>query len=166
MIPRGIRCICQNPLTELCGKQRVRIYHLWLKKKDQDLVQLKSDIVEFAKSLGFKSVGVTKIDRRFVSVEVDDELIYDTMIILGYEMPQDVVHNYPTPKHDTAAYYGYSHCARYVHDIADFIRSRGHDCRARSWEGFIKYSVHAVNAGLGNFFSTYGICHTLKWAPV
>lgn len=128
-------------------------------KKDQDLVQLKSDIVEFAKSLGFKSVGVTKIDRRFVSVEVDDELIYDTMIILGYEMPQDVVHNYPTPKHDTAAYYGYSHCARYVHDIADFIRSRGHDCRARSWEGFIKYSVHAVNAGLGNF-STYGICHT------
>lgn len=92
-------------------------------------------------------------------MEVDDELIYDTMIILGYEMPHTVVHNYPEPKHDTAAYYGYSHCARYVHDVADFIRAKGYDCRARSWEGFIKYSVHAVNAGMGNF-STYGICHT------
>ncbi len=129
------------------------------KEKEQDLNSLKADIVTYAKSLGFVSIGVTKIDRRFISVEVDDELIYDTMIILGYEMPHTVVHNYPEPKHDTAAYYGYSHCARYVHDVADFIRAKGYDCRARSWEGFIKYSVHAVNAGMGNF-STYGICHT------
>ena len=128
-------------------------------KKETDLVKLKSEIIDYAKSLGFVSIGVTKIDRRFVSVEVDDDLIYDTMIIMGYEMPYDVVHNYPNPKHDTPAYYGYSHCARYVHDVADFIRAKGHDCRARSWEGFIKYSVHAVNAGMGNF-STFGICHT------
>lgn len=124
-----------------------------------DEVTLKKEVVDYAKSLGFVSVGVTNIDRRFISAEVDDEMIFDTILILGYEMPHEVLHRYPKPKHDTAAYYGYSHCAAYVHPVADFIRSKGYDCRARSWEGFIKYSVHAVNAGLGNF-STYGIVHT------
>jgi len=120
---------------------------------------LKDAIKTFAKSLGFVSVGVTKIDRRYVSVEVDDEIIFDTVILLGYEMPHEVLYRYPKPKHDTAAYYGYAHCAANVHQVADYIRDQGYDCRARSWEGFIKYSVHAVNAGLGNF-STYGIVHT------
>lgn len=129
------------------------------KEKLSDLSRLKEDIVKYAKSLGFVSVGVTKIDRRFISVEVDDEMVFDTIILLGYEMPHDVVYRYPKPEKDTAAYYGYAHCAANVHPVADFIRSKGHDCRARSWEGFIKYSVHAVNAGLGNF-STYGIVHT------
>lgn len=128
-------------------------------KKEADLSKLKSDIMDFARSLGFVSLGVTKIDRRFIAIDVDDEMIFDTMLIMGYEMPIDVVHRYPNPQHDTAAYYGYSHCAKYVHEVADFIRSKGYDCRARSWEGFIKYSVHAVNAGMGNF-STYGITHT------
>ena len=121
--------------------------------------KLKDAIIKYANDLGFVSVGVTKIDRRFVSVEADDALIFDTIILLGYEMPHDVLKRYPKPKHDTAAYYGYAHCAANVHKVADFIRSQGYDCRARSWEGFIKYSVHAVNAGLGNF-STYGIVHT------
>ncbi len=129
------------------------------KERQPDLVKLKSDIITYAKSLGFVSIGVTKIDRRYVAIDVDDALIFDTMIIMGYEMPKEVVQRYPNPQHDTAAYYGYSHCARYVHDVADYIRSQGYDCRARDWEGFIKYSVHAVNAGMGNF-STYGICHT------
>lgn len=128
-------------------------------EKTLNEVELKDAIKAYAKSLGFVSVGVTKIDRRFISVEVDDDMIFDTIVLLGYEMPHDVVHRYPEPKHDTAAYYGYAHCAAYVHDVADFVRSKGYDCRARSWEGFIKYSVHAVNAGLGNF-STYGIVHT------
>lgn len=128
-------------------------------KKENDLVKLKKEIVEYAKSLGFASVGITKIDRRFVAIDVDDELIFDTIMIMGYEIPKEVLQRYPKPVHDLAAYYGYSHCAANVHKVADFIRSKGHDCRARSWEGFIKYSVHAVNAGMGNF-STYGICHT------
>lgn len=128
-------------------------------QKETDLVKLKAEIFEYAKSLGFASVGVTKVDRRFISVEIDDDIIYDTILILGYEIPHGVLHNYPNPKHDTAAYYGYSHCAQYVHDVADFIRAKGHDCRARSWEGFIKYPIHAVNAGMGNF-STFGLNHT------
>ena len=128
-------------------------------KKEADLVKLKKELVEYAKSLGFASVGITKIDRRFISVEVDDEMIFDTIMIMGYEIPREVLQRYPTPTGDIASYYGYSHCADNVHKVADFIRSKGYDCRARSWEGFIKYSVHAVNAGMGNF-STYGINHT------
>jgi len=128
-------------------------------EKLMDELELKDAIKSYANSLGFVSVGVTKIDRRFISVEVDDEIIFDTIILLGYEMPHEVLHRYPEPAHDTAAYYGYAHCAAHVHEVADFIRSKGYDCRARSWEGFIKYSVHGVNAGLGNF-STYGIIHT------
>lgn len=120
---------------------------------------LKDKIIKYAKALGFKSIGVTKIDRRFVSISCDDELIFDTIIIFGYEIPKEIIDRYPEPKHSTAAYYGYSHCAKYVHNIADFIRENGYDCRARCWEGFIKYPIHAINAGMGNF-STYGICHT------
>lgn len=142
-------------LSEARGEQVPKVHP----EKLVDERKLKEEIVAYAKSLGFVSVGVTKIDRRFISVEVDDEIIFDTIILLGYEMPHDVLHRYPKPEHDTAAYYGYAHCAAYVHPVADFIRSKGYDCRARSWEGFIKYSVHAVNAGLGNF-STYGIVHT------
>lgn len=128
-------------------------------RKKTDLEALKREIFGYAKSLGFVSMGVTKLDRRFSSIEVDDDLPFDNLILLGYEMPKEVVRRYPNPMHDTAAYYGYSKCAEFVHPVADFIRSQGYDCRARDWEGFIKYSPHAVNAGMGNF-STYGICHT------
>lgn len=142
-------------LKEARGEELPPVNH----KKTMDVHDLKSAIKAYAESVGFVSIGVTKVDRRFISVEVDDEIIFDTVILLGYEMPHEVVHRYPKPEHDTAAYYGYAHCAAHVHEVADFIRAQGYDCRARSWEGFIKYSVHAVNAGLGNF-STYGIVHT------
>ncbi len=139
--------------------------------KTKNPEQLKQSIIDFAKSLGFKSIGVTKVDRRFIAVEVDDHIIFDTIIILGYEVPKEIVQRYPEPKHDTAAYFGYYSCAKHIHTVADYIRSEGYDCRARSWEGFIKYPVHAVNAGMGNM-STYGICHTpeigtrLKYASI
>lgn len=127
--------------------------------KNTDLKKLKQDIIDLAKSFGFVSIGVTKVDRRFISAETDDEIAFDTMIILGYEIPKEIMQRYPEPKHATAAYYGYTHCAKYVNQVADFIREQGYDCRARCWEGFIKYPIHAVNAGMGNF-TTYGICHT------
>lgn len=139
--------------------------------KSMDPARLKDAIVEFAKGLGFASIGVTKVDRRFVSINVDDAIVFDTIVILGYEIPREVLQRYPNPEHDTAAYYGYSHCAKHIHQVADFVRAQGYDCRARCWEGFIKYPVHAVNAGMGNF-STYGICHTpqvgtrLKYASI
>ncbi len=134
-------------------------------------VELKEEILKYARGLGFKSIGVTKVDRRHIAAQVDDDIIFDTIIIVGYEVPKEIVHRYPNPKHDTAAYYGYYKCADNIHKVADFIRGHGYDCRARSWEGFIKYPVHAVNAGMGNM-TTYGICHTpemgtrLKYASI
>jgi len=127
--------------------------------KEQDLNKLKSEIIEYANELGFASVGVTKVDFRYVSEGVDDQIIFDTMILLGYEMPHEVMENYPTPKGELGAFGAYAGCARNVHKVADFIRSKGHDCRSRDWGGGIKYSPHAVNAGLGNY-STYGVCVT------
>ncbi|WFD11949.1 hypothetical protein [Tepidibacter hydrothermalis] len=129
------------------------------KQKEKDLLKLKKEIFEYAKSLGFASAGVTKIDRRYVSMGVDDEIIFDTIILLGYEIPEDVMGNYPNPKGELGAFGAYTGCARNVHKVADFIRSKGYDCRARGWDGSIKYSPHAVNAGLGNY-STYGVCVT------
>ena len=129
------------------------------KEKEKDLLKLKKEIFEYAKSLGFVSVGVTKVDRRYVSMGVDDEIIFDTIILLGYEMPKDVLEHYPNPKGELGAFGAYTGCARNVHNVADFIRLKGYDCRARGWDGAIKYSPHAVNAGLGNY-STYGVCVT------
>ncbi|WP_141228319.1 hypothetical protein [Anaeromicrobium sediminis] len=128
-------------------------------EKEKDLFKLKKEIFEYAKSLGFASVGVTKVDRRYVSMGVDDEVIFDTMILLGYEMPKDVMEHYPNPKGELGAFGAYTGCARNVHKVADFIRLKGYDCRARGWDGSIKYPPHAVNAGLGNY-STYGVCVT------
>jgi len=127
--------------------------------KELNLEKLKADMKEYANGLGFASVGVTKVDKRYVSIGVEDEIIFDTMILLGYEMPEDVMQNYPEPKDELGAFGAYTGCARNVHKVADFIRSKGYDCRSRGWGGEIKYPPHAVNAGLGNF-STYGVCVT------
>jgi len=129
------------------------------KEKENDLAKLKKGIFEYANSLRFASVGVTKVDRRYVSLGVDDEIIFDTIILLGYEMPKDVLQHYPNPKGELGAFGAYTGCARNVHNVADFIRLKGHDCRARGWDGAIKYPPHLVNAGLGNY-STYGVCVT------
>jgi len=127
--------------------------------REMDTTKLKKDIEEYARSLGFSSVGVTKVDRRYVSLGVDEEIIFDTIILLGFEMPLEVIEHYPNPKGELGAFGAYTGCARNVHPVADFIRSKGYDCRARGWDGAIKYPPHAVNAGLGNY-STYGVCVT------
>jgi len=128
-------------------------------EKEKDLIKLKKEMFEYAKSLGFASMGVTKVDRRYVSMGIDDEIIFDTIILFGYEMPKEVMENYPKPKGELGAFGAYTGCARNVHKVADFIRSKGYDCRSRDWGGGIKYPPHAVNAGLGNY-STYGVCVT------
>jgi len=127
--------------------------------KEMDLDKLKVDIRKFANDLGFVSVGVTKVDKRYVSGGIEDEIIFDTIILLGYEMPISVVENYPKPVGELGAFGAYTGCARNVHKVADFIRSKGYDARSRGWGGEIKYPPLAVNAGLGNY-STYGVCVT------
>ena len=126
-------------------------------EKEQDLAKLKEEIRAFAKSLGFAAMGVTKLDRRYIAPNLDDELPYDTLILLPHEMPLKEVKRIPTDSPLTA-FTSYRDGGENVHKVADFIRSKGHKCLARvSSDGAIKYAPHAVNAGMGNY-STFGIC--------
>ena len=56
-------------------------------EKETDLAKLKEEIRAYAKSLGFPAMGVTKLDRRYIAENADDQLSYDTLILLPHEMP-------------------------------------------------------------------------------
>ena len=126
-------------------------------EKETDLAKLKEEIRAYAKSLGFPAMGVTKLDRRYIAENADDQLSYDTLILLPYEMPLEDFKKIPH-ENPLMAFTAYRDGGRDVHKIADFIRSKGHKCLTRvSSDGAIKYAPHAVNAGMGNY-STFGIC--------
>ncbi len=125
--------------------------------KEPDLAKLKEEIRAYAKSLGFPAMGVTKLDRRYIAENADDELPYDTLILLPHEMPLEQFKQIPT-NNPLMAFTSYRDGGQNVHKVADFIRSKGYKCLTRvSSDGAIKYSPHAVNAGMGNY-STFGIC--------
>jgi len=128
-------------------------------QKKLNQVEMKYEIKKIANKLGFASVGVTKVDRRFISQGVDYQFPFDTIILLGYEMPMEIISRYPTPDKELGAFGAYAGCANNVQKIADMIRENGYDCRALMTTGEIKYPQLAVNAGLGNY-STYGVCVT------
>lgn len=126
-------------------------------QKEENLIKLKEEIREYAKTQGFPAMGVTKLDRRYIAESLDDELPYDTLILLAHEMPLDDFKKIPT-ENSLMAFTSYRDGGENVHKVADFIRSKGHKCLTRvSSDGAIKYAPHAVNAGMGNY-STFGIC--------
>ena len=126
-------------------------------EKMEDLVLLKEEIREYAESLGFAAMGVTKLDRRYIAENLDDDLPYDNLILLAHEMPLEEFRKIPTDS-PIVAFTSYRDGGQAIHKVADFIRSKGHKCLARvSSDGAIKYAPHAVNAGMGNY-STFGIC--------
>lgn len=127
------------------------------RKKEKDLHKLRDEIRDYAASLGFPAMGVTKLDRRYTAENMERALPYDTLIILAHEMPSEQVKKIPT-SNPLVAFTSYRDGGHNVHKVADFIRSRGYRCMTRvSSDGAIKYPPHAVNAGMGNY-STFGIC--------
>ena len=127
--------------------------------KETDLAKLTEEIRAYARTLGFPAMGVTKLDRRYVAGNVEDELLYDTLILLAHEIPLEQFKKIPTDN-PMLAFTSYRDGGRNIHKVADFIRSKGHKCLARvSSDGAIKFAPHAVNAGMGNY-STFGICIT------
>ena len=123
----------------------------------EDLTKLKEEIRNYARSLGFAAMGVTKLDRRYIAENMDDQLPYDTLILLAHEMPLDEFKKIPSDN-PMMAFTSYRDGGQAVHKVADYLRSKGHKCLARvSSDGAIKYAPHAVNAGMGNY-STFGIC--------
>ena len=129
--------------------------------KETDLPKLKEEIRAYARELGFPAMGVTKVDRRYVAPGLDEEIRYDTLIVLAHEMPLEEVKKVGDPDAPPfVAFTSYRDGGQAVHKVADFIRSKGHRCLTRvSSDAAVKYPPHAVNAGMGNY-STFGICIT------
>ena len=126
-------------------------------EQEQDLAKLKEEIRTYARSLGFPAMGVTRLDRRYIAENMDDELPYDTLILLAHEWPLETFKKIPADN-ALAAFTSYRDGGHNIHKVADFLRSKGYKCLARvSSDGAIKFAPHAVNAGMGNY-STFGIC--------
>jgi epoxyqueuosine reductase QueG len=134
-------------------------------EKENDLLLLKRQIIDFAEEQGFLA-GFTKIDRRFIADEKDSFFPYDTVIILGRKMEKDQVMEIPHPGYKTRKLYiyeTYKEAGKRVHRVADFIRSKGYQCLARvPIDGMLKVGPHAVNAGMGQF-TTNGLVITQEY---
>ncbi len=118
----------------------------------EDLNKLKTEIIEKSKELGFGFMGVTKVDRRFLSMGDDSYAPYQNIIILGIEMNKDDIDQAPNYEDCNPTFKAYMDSGREVHILAEFIRSKGYGAHPRiSLDGSIKFVPHAVNAGVVNF---------------
>ena len=134
------------------------------KTKSGDLSALKKEICDYAASLGY-ICGITKIDRRFVSEGKDRKFPYDTAIVLGMEMDRDLLDQVPRPGDRLFDFETYVESGKRVFDLARLIRSKGYRCYARvPFDGWVKYPVHAINAGLGELGAN-GVVITREYGP-
>ena len=133
-------------------------------KRQEDLAELKEEIREFAAGLGY-ICGFTRIDRRFISEGRDDKFPYDTALVLGMEMDRGLLDQVPRPGDRLFDFEIYVKSGKKVFEVARFIRSRGYRCFARiPFDGWVKYPVHAVNAGLGELGAN-GVVITKEFGP-
>jgi len=134
------------------------------RKKSEDLCALKKEICEYAAGLGY-ICGFTKIDRRFIADGKDRKFPYDTAIVLGMEMDRELLDQAPRPGDRLFDFETYVESGKRVFDLARFIRSKGTRCYARvPFDGWVKYPVHAINAGLGELGAN-GVVITREYGP-
>ncbi len=134
------------------------------RKRREDLVRLKKEIREFASGLGY-ICGFTRIDRRFIADGRDDKFPFDTALVLGMEMERDLLDQVPHPGDRLFDFETYVRSGQKVFEVAKFIRSRGFRCFARiPFDGWVKYPVHAINAGLGELGAS-GVVITREFGP-
>lgn len=144
-------------------------------EREEDLNKLKAIIKVKAKELGFGVVGFTKVDRRYLADGEDKHAPYDNLIVFGMEMDKDQVEEFPNPGKESeehAVMSVYARSGEKVLELAEFIRSKGWKCHPRvSLDGAIKFTPHAVNAGVANF-ATSGLAVTkefgtrLRWCAI
>jgi hypothetical protein len=65
--------------------------------RESDLAVLKDEIKNFAADLDLLC-GVTKVDRRFIANDADEQFPYDTAIMLGKAMDRDLIEEIPDPQ--------------------------------------------------------------------
>ncbi|HUT52752.1 MAG TPA: 4Fe-4S dicluster domain-containing protein [bacterium] len=134
-------------------------------QKAPDLNQLKREIREFAKSVGYGLCGFTRIDRRFIAEGRDDKFPYDAAVVLGMEMDRGLLEEVPFPGRRLFDFEVYVESGRRVFEVARFIRSRGYRCHARvPFDGWVKYPPHAIMAGLGEL-GAQGVVITKEYGP-
>ena len=134
------------------------------RKKQEDLAALKQEILKFAAGQGY-ICGFTHVDRRFIAEGRDDKFPYDTALVLGMEMDRDLLNEIPHPGDRLFDFETYVESGKRVFEVAGFIRSRGYRCHARvPFDGWVKYPVHAINAGLGELGAN-GVVITREFGP-
>ena len=137
-------------------------------EREEDLVKLKGDIKTKANELGCGVVGFTKIDRRFLGDGNDSVAPYQNIVILGMEMDTDQIEEMPTPGSNTGELWvmrTYADAGEGAHALSDFIRSKGWGAHPRmSLDGEVKFSHHAVNAGVANFGTSANVL-TREYGP-
>ncbi len=134
------------------------------RKRQEDVVLLKEEIRECAAGQGY-ICGFTRIDRRFIAEGRDEKFPYDTALVLGMEMDRDLLDQVPRPGDRLFDFETYVKSGRRVFEVAKFVRSRGHRCYARvPFDGWVKYPVHAINAGLGELGAN-GVVITKEFGP-
>ncbi|MGW8321787.1 MAG: hypothetical protein ACWGSD_09575, partial [Thermodesulfobacteriota bacterium] len=134
------------------------------RKRQEDLVRLKRGIREFASGLGY-ICGFTRIDRRFIAEGRDDKFPFDTALVLGMEMDRDLLDQIPHPGDKLVEFEVYVKSGQKVFEVAKFIRSKGYRCVARiPFDAWVKYPVHAINAGLGELGAN-GVVITREFGP-
>ena len=134
-------------------------------RQELDLVRLKQEIREFARSVGYGLCGFTKIDRRFIAEGRDDKFPYDTAVVLGMEMDLKLLEEAPHPGRRLFDFEIYVESGRRVFEVARFIRSKGYRCLARvPFDGWVKYPPHAIMAGLGEL-GAQGVVITKEFGP-
>jgi Pyruvate/2-oxoacid:ferredoxin oxidoreductase delta subunit len=134
------------------------------KVREEDLSQLKKDIIAYAADVGY-ICGFTKIDRRFIAKGDDRRFPYDTAVVLGMEMDKELLDEVPAPGDKLFDFEIYMESGKRVFDVANFIRSKGYRCYARvPFDGCVKYPPHAINAGLGEL-GAMGVVITKEYGP-
>jgi ferredoxin len=129
-----------------------------------DLASVKREIQSFAFDRGY-ICGFTRVDRRFIAEGRDDKFPYDTALVLGMEMDRNLLDEVPRPGDRLFDFETYVKSGRRVFEVARFIRSRGYKCYARvPFDGWVKYPIHAINAGLGELGAN-GVVITKEFGP-
>ncbi len=134
------------------------------RKKETDLETVKQMIQDYAENLGY-IMGITRLDRRFVSGHNDKIQPFNTVIVLGMEMDFDLCEDIPYPQKELFDFETYAKSSRLVWQVAKYIRKLGYPCHVIiPLDGGVKFVPHAINAGLGEL-GAQGICITRKYGP-
>jgi len=111
---------------------------------DEEVLNLK----KYAKSLGIKDIGFTKVDPRFIFLNHD--ILYDNAIVLTMAMDQDVMAAAPSKDAGHEVHRTYNKLGRIANEIADYLRGMGFSVQAGpALGGNVDYKHLAQDAGLG-----------------